>query len=334
VIGDLHSHTPQLSWGCLLFTALLLFLNPGGGLQSQPALLSLPATAQSKISVDVELVTLPVEVTDSTGSFVSGLSAQNFSVYEDGRLQKITLFQHGDSPISVGLIVDHSRSMRSKLQGVVAAITSFAESSNPQDEMFVVDFNENVSLQLPGGKPFTSSPKDIERAITVVPATGQTALYDAVIEGLEHLQLGHWNRKALIVVSDGGDNASHYKQPQVLSLVEQSQAIIYSIGLLSEMGEEENPAVLKRLCNDSGGVAYFPRSVTDVMGISAQIARDLREQYTLGFAPENTRSAHSFRRIEVKVAAAGHGKLHARTRRGYFPAEEHPDPAQHGGSGR
>src|SRR5690242_14772993 len=154
--------------------------------------------AQSKIIATSNLVLLPVKVTDTRGSFVSGLQAQDFRVYEDGKLQTLTVFEEEDTPVTVGLVVDHSRSMSPKLQEVATAVSSFTHSSNPQDEMFVVDFNDGVSIELMKGKPFSNDAKELEEALTAVSARGRTALYDAVAEGLNHLQDGTWGKNALI----------------------------------------------------------------------------------------------------------------------------------------
>ena len=219
--------------------------------------------------------------------FVAGLRADNFRVYEDGRLQRLSVFQQEDTPVTVGLVVDHSRSMGTKLAGVTAAILSFAQSSNPKDEMFVVDFNDTVSLELPSGDLFTHDPEELRKALTAVSARGQTALYDALNEGLNHLQLARGNKKALIIVSDGGDDASLHKYAEVLALARQSQAVIYSIGLIDEFSADQDPRVLQRFSNDTGGIAYFPKTQESVAGVSASIARDLREQYTIGFTPDD-----------------------------------------------
>ena len=303
---------------CCLFTAALLFGWRESFAQAPPV-----APASSAISVETELVVLPVTVTDARGNAVLGLREDSFRVYEDGRLQKIALFQQGDTPITVGLIVDHSRSMSTELAEVADAVASFARSGNPRDEMFVVDFNDDVSIELLDGKPFTDDPKELAKAVSAVRARGRTALYDAVAEGLLHLQLGHYERKALILISDGGDNASVQKLAGVLALAQKSQVVIYSVGLVGGDGEVD-PAVLRRLAKATGGVAYFPDSKNTVASISTQIARDLREQYTLGFAPEKANHARAFRKIEVKVAAPGQGKMHARTRSGYSAAEDKP----------
>ena len=302
---------------CCLFVAILPFCEPAACPQS------LSQTPEPTISVKTNLVVLPVSITDANGNVILGLNEQDFRVYEDGRLQKLIFFKQGDTPVTVGLIVDHSRSMASKLAEVAVAVTSFAQSSNPQDEMFVVDFNDDVSVELLAGKPFTNDPGELSKAIFAVHARGRTALYDAVAEGLLHLQLGHSVRKALIIVSDGGDNASQEKFSQLLAASQQSQVLIYSIALIDEDGDV-NPAVLRRLSKATGGIAYFPDAAHTVSSISAQIARDLRDQYTLGFAPENANKSHDFRKIEVKVAAPGHGKVHVRTRSGYFVADGKP----------
>ena len=278
--------------------------------------------AQAKLSVSANLVLLPVRVTDKSGTFVAGLKVQDFQVYEDRKLQELTVFEEGDTPVTVGLVVDHSRSMGPKLREVASAVYTFAHSSNPLDEMFVVDFNDDVLIELMKGKAFSSDPKELEEALAAVKARGRTALYDAVSEGLKHLQYGHLGKKALIIISDGGDNASHLKYSQVLAQARQSQAMIYAIGLVGAENTEENPKLLRRLCNDTGGIAYFPQEGESVAKVSKEIARDLREQYSLGFPPPNMQRVDAFRKIEVKVTAQGRGSLRVRTRQGYSLASE------------
>ena len=317
--------------GHLVILPLLLSL----GMAGFPAYFSTEGSltgvdGQAKIEVSANLVLLPVRVTNARGTFVSGLKPGDFRVLEAGQLQKVTVFEEGDTPVTVGLVVDHSRSMGSKLPDVVTAVSSFAHSSNPQDEMFVVDFNDDVSIELMRGKAFSNDARELAEALTAVSAQGRTALYDAVSEGLRHLQYGHLEKKALIIISDGGDNASRLKYSQVLTQARQSQALIYSIALVGAPGEEENPKILLRLCRDTGGVAYFPRPGESVASISKEIANDLREQYTLGYVPLNMKRADVFRKIEVKVAAPGHGRLRVRTRPGYSPGAEKQPSAQAG----
>jgi Ca-activated chloride channel homolog len=315
-----------------LFLAPFLFFASLFGFPPSLATNPLPGDreAQAKIAVSANLVLLPVKVTDRQGTFIAGLKLQDFQVYEDRQLQELTVFEEGDTPVTVGLVVDHSRSMGPKLREVASAVYTFAHSSNSHDEMFVVDFNDEVLIELMKGKAFSSDPKELEEALTAVVARGRTALYDAVSEGLKHLQYGHLGKKALIVISDGGDNASHLKYSQVLAQARQSQAMIYAIGLIGADDAEENPKLLRRLCNDTGGIAYFPQAGGSVAKISTEIARDLREQYSLGYAPQNIQRMDAFRKIEVKVTAQGRGSLRVRTRPGYSLAPEKRPSAELG----
>jgi Ca-activated chloride channel family protein len=316
-----RSHRLQRFGMCYCFAALLLLGGHAGYSQSPAA--QPPSPDPHAIAIKTELVVLPVRVIDGHGDFVSGLSPDNFRVYQDGGLQRISLFQQEDTPVSVGLIVDHSRSMGPKLAEVTAAIVAFAQSSNPQDEMFVVDFNDTVSLETRDGRAFTHDPAELARAVSAVSARGQTALYDAVNEGLKHLQLAHGDKKALIIVSDGGDNASQHTYGDVLALARRSQTVIYSIGLFSDSSAEENPKVLRRLSEDTGGIAFFPDAGESVKSVSARIARDLREQYTLGFAPDKrpNDNGRAYHKVDLKVSAPGRGKIRVQTRRGYSNSE-------------
>jgi len=321
----------ELGIGQFFLAPLLFILNLFGFSSSCAMETSLAdVEGQAKIVVSTNLVLLPVNVTDRRGSFVAGLKLQDFHVYEDRQLQELTVFEEGDTPVTVGLVVDHSRSMGPKLRNVLAAVYSFAHSSNPQDEMFVVDFNDDVLIELMKGKAFSNDVKDLEEALAAVTARGRTALYDAVSEGLHHLEYGHLEKKALIIISDGGDNASHLKYSQVLAQALHSQTMIYAIGLVGADDKEENPGLLRRLCKDTGGIAYFPREGESIAKISAEIARDLREQYTLGYVPQNLQRGDAFRKIEVKVAAPDHGGLRVRTRPGYSYAVEKPPTSQLG----
>ena len=273
---------------------------------------------QAAISVHTELVAVPVTVTDRSSHPVNGLHQDDFRVFEDGRPQPIVAFHDGDEPITLGLIVDRSQSMRSKMPALLASLSGLLQSSRSDSELFGVDFNDRVSLALRGGKTFTNDPAELRAALTAVPAEGRTALYDGVILGLLHLQQGRADRKVLIVLSDGGDNASHGTAAEVLALAHRSDVVIYAVGLLGgPLGEDENAGVLKRLCRDTGGAAYFPWTLEEVAAVSAEIGHGLREQYTLGFAPRPAQDGPAFRRITVTVTAAGRGHLHIRTRSGY-----------------
>ena len=273
---------------------------------------------QATFSVRTEMVVLPVTVTDSRGESVAGLTSDRFSVYDEGRLQPIALFRAGDVPLTVGLIVDHSQSMRPKRSAAHAALLAFARSGREDDEMFVVGFNDRAELRsFAGGKSFTTDPVELGLALDRGIPGGTTALYDAVALGLRHLPAGRSDRKALIVVTDGGDNASRLKYDQVRDLARASQAVIYGIGLTGAEQQEENPKNLKRLCADSGGLAYFPADNADVERTMLDIARQLRTQYTIGFAPPAPRPGQTFRKVKVSAVSPSGDKLRVRTRAGY-----------------
>jgi len=274
------------------------------------------------ISVNVGLVVLPVRVTNQAGDSVPGLDASDFRVLEAGRPQQITLFEPEDVPATVGLVVDNSGSMRTKRGGVIAADLAFVKSSNPRDQMFVVNFNQSVSLGLPKSIPFTNDPLQLRAALSKVWPSGNTALYDAIAAGLQHLKAGTGERKALIVVTDGGDNASQLKFHDVLKMAEASNAAIYAIGLVDENFTDENPRVLRDLAKATGGQAYFPTSLAETTNITEQIAHDIREQYTIGYVPAPPVAGGKFRPIKVLVKAAGVGRLHVQTRAGYLPPSE------------
>ena len=219
------------------------------------------------ISVKVDMVVLHASVRNRKGILVSGLGKDNFQVYEDGVPQQIKYFSHEDIPVTVGLVVDNSGSMRPKRPEVIAAALAFARSSNPEDQMFAVSFNENVSFGLPADQPFTDNVAQLETALSRIAADGMTALYDAVAAGLEHLKKGNRDKKVLLVVSDGGDNASQHKLAQVMAMAGQPDAIIYTIGLFDPHDPDRNLGVLKQLAKATGGEAFLPGSVRDVIPI-------------------------------------------------------------------
>ena len=296
---------------------LLIALVAYAGQQAPPAGQD-HASESFRVKVDVALVVLHATVTDREGGLISTLGEQDFEVYENGVRQPIRLFSNEDIPVTVGLVVDHSTTMRRKLAEVSAAARTFVRSSNREDEMFVVNFNEKVSLGLPGTIRFTNSTAELENAITAAPAGGETALYDGIAKGLEELQAGSRAKKVLIVVSDGGDNASAHSLAQAMKLARQSSAVIYAIGIFDEEDPDRNPGVLKRLAAATGGEAFFPEELSEVVAICERIARDIRHQYTIGYVPSNPAPDGTYRAIRVLARAKGHGRLSVRTRSGYL----------------
>jgi Ca-activated chloride channel homolog len=266
----------------------------------------------------VNLVVLHATVRDRRGGFVSGLAPGNFRVYEDGSPQVIRVFEHEDVPVAVGLVVDNSGSMGRKRRDVTAAALAFARSSNPRDEMFIVNFNERVSFGLPNTELFSASASELEHALNGVPADGETALYDATEAGLAHLAKATLDKKVLIVISDGGDNASRHTLDQVLESAGRSTAIIYTIGLFDEYDQDRNPGVLKKIARATGGEAFFPVETADVVTVCERIAEDIRNQYSIGYVPSNPKLDSTYRTIRVTATGPHGGRLLVRTRAGYI----------------
>jgi VWFA-related protein len=279
-----------------------------------------PPDSSFQISVDLNLVVLPVTVRDSKGGFASNLTKDNFEVYEDGVKQSIRLFRHEDIPVTAGIVVDHSGSMTAKMGDVVAAAEEFAALSNPQDQMFVVNFNEQASLGLPPNVPYTRFATLLRDAIEDAPAAGETALYDAIDMALEKLHSGKPDKKVLVVFSDGGDNASKATLHEVLQKAVRSNAIIYTIGIFAPEDPDQNVGALKHLARETGGEAFFPQEYQDAARICAEIAKDIRNQYTLGYVSTNTK-ASGYRRVRVVARAPGRN-LKVRTRAGYEAAAQ------------
>jgi Ca-activated chloride channel homolog len=281
-------------------------------------LFGLVGSAAPQISVDVNLVVLNPVVRDRKGQFASDLREGDFQVYEDGVRQDIQLFRHEDIPVTVGLVVDHSGSMKSKLGDVITAARTFVQSSRPDDQMFVVNFNEKVTLALADATQSGNRSEALARAIAGTPATGKTALYDATVEAFRQLRAGGPEKKVLIVISDGGDNVSSHTLAEVLKTAEESNVLIYTIGIFDDEDDDKNPRVLTRLARATGGEAFFPRQHDEVEAICQSIARDIRNQYTIGYASHNAARTGAWRSIRLTASATGHDKLEVRTRSGYI----------------
>jgi VWFA-related protein len=277
-----------------------------GALVIVPSLLS---QGTFTIRDNVNLVLLDVSVKDMRAGYVAGLEKSNFRVWEDGRLRPITQFDNVDAPVTVGLVVDNSGSMRSKRAEVVQAGLAFSRESNPQDEFFVVNFNDSVVSSLPANVPFTDDLQILRRALYYGNPNGQTALYDAVSYSLRHLESSHRELRTLIVVSDGGDNVSKIALAELLSQIESSRASIYTIGLLDPENRDLKPAVLRKFAAISGGEYFQPNNLDDVRPVFEQISKDIRHRYTIGFVPDERQDRRAIR--TVKVAAQRDGKRFA-----------------------
>jgi Ca-activated chloride channel homolog len=314
-----------------LAVPVFLIILAGAGLTQTPSAPQDRSGDLYKIRINANLVVLRATAQDRKGALVSGLDQDKFQVYEDGALQQIKYFSHDDIPVTVGLVIDNSGSMGKKRADVIAAALAFARSSNPQDQMFVINFNEHVRFGLAANVPFTDSVPVLEEALSRIHTTGQTALYDALAAALEHLSKGNRDKKVLIVISDGGDNTSKYTLSQVMDMARHADAIIYTLGLFAEEDEDRNPKVLKQLAEETGGEVFLPQSLKEAVPVCERIARDIRNQYTIAYVPTNTKRDGSYRTIEVKASAAGHKSLSVRTRPGYHaPSDRQPVPATKG----
>jgi VWFA-related protein len=327
----------NLSWRnqlirCGVLALLLSSCLVPGAQAPRPANSQSPSTEKKggeyTISVDVNEVVLHATVLDKKDRIVNDLNQSDFRVYEDGTPQILTHFAHADVPVTMGIVIDDSGSMRDKRQAVNAAALIFAKTSNPQDQVFVVNFNDVYYLDTPGD--FASTIEDLKSALDKIDSRGGTALRDAVIASLDHLKLGNRDKKVLLVITDGDDNASRYTLQELMSAAQKSNAVIYTIGLLGSdetsnlfkiHGHEAHEAakVLRELSEATGGEPYFPKSLDEVESTCRQIARDIRNQYTIVYRPTNLKKDGTFRNIRVD-AFQNHGKskLVVRTRPGYF----------------
>jgi Ca-activated chloride channel family protein len=277
----------------------------------------------STIKSTVQMVVLHITVTDDRGTAVDNLSGKNFRVFEDKTEQKVSLFSHDDIPLTMGLVVDNSGSMREKRRQVSAAAMTFVKTSNPQDEAFVVNFNDEYYLDTDG--EFTNDQQNMSDALSRIDSRGSTALYDAVIGSLNHLKKGHKDRRVLLLVTDGEDTASRSTFTDAIKSAEKSNATIYAIGVFSADDRKNDKKmirnstrVLEQLTEATGGRAFFPETLDEVTPLCQQVAKEIRDQYTIGYYPSNVATDGSFRAVHVDVAAAGHGKVTARTRTGYY----------------
>jgi VWFA-related protein len=276
---------------------------------------------QFTIRSQVNEVTLSATVLDVRRHLVTNLAPTNFAVYEDNQPQKITSFKREDIPVSIGIVVDNSGSMRTKRAAVTKAVLNLIQASNPQDEVFVVNFNDDPYLD----QDFTNKLDPLREALDRVDSRGGTALYDAVIASADHLAKGaKKEKKVLLVVTDGVDNESRESLESAIRKVQDDNGpTIYTIGILGdEPGIKRAKRALQSLSDQTGGVAFFPKDLVEVDEISQEVARDIRNQYSLTYKPSNPRSNGGYRKVKVEARAPGYKDLQVRTRDGYFADEK------------
>jgi len=302
-------------WGCALWGQATIEPRAKLGVKTEPK-------PRTDIRVDSTLVLIPVTVTDPMNRFVTGLEKENFKLFEDKQAQEITQFSSEDAPLSVGVVFDCSGSMGHKLEKSRQAVSQFFKLANPEDEFFLVQFSDSAQLI----QPFTRNLEEIQNKLTFVQSKGRTALLDAVYMSLQEMKKAHNARKALLLISDGGDNSSRYSEPEIKALVKETDAQIYAIGIYEGYGargrtpEEANgPALLTDIAEVTGGRQYAVDNVNELPDVAAKIGVELRNQYVLGYSPQNRTRDGKYRKVQVKlVQPKGMPLLRPFWKQGYY----------------
>jgi len=265
-------------------------------------------------------VQLYATVVDDRNRLVTGLDRSAFAVYEDGKPQKITSFDMRDIPVALGIIIDNSGSMRDKRQAVNEAALNLVKASNPKDQVFVVNYNDEFWLD----QDYTSNVTLLQEALEKIESRGGTAMYDAVVAAADHLKAAPLEKKILLVVTDGEDNASRLSLEQAIRrLQDEGGPTVYTIGILGgESRQKRAMRALRELAEQTGGVAFFPKDVDEVMAISNQVAHDIRNQYFIGYRPDTPQSEGGYRTVKVEAKARGYGRLQVRTKSGYYAGSQ------------
>jgi len=265
-----------------------------------------------------ELVLLQVNVFNGRSDAVPDLPQSAFTVFEDGKPQQIAFFNAGDVPVTVGLVIDNSTSMLTEREMTLTAASAFADSSHPEDEMFAVVFNEHVRDGLPPTVAFTKNRLQLRASLQRYQAGGKTAFYDAIISGLDHLEKAGYQKRVLVVLSDGGDNASVHTEKEMLDRIASSNALIYTVldPNVASLGESR-PDLLKRITRLSGGVSYFPKTSRDLIADFQEVAGNIRRGYSIGYLPTSAHQHDVRHRVKVTVRMAGRNDLSVRVRDGY-----------------
>jgi VWFA-related protein len=280
------------------------------------------AVPKANIRVDSTLVLIPVTVTDPMNRFVTGLEKENFKIFEDHKEQDLSQFSSEDAPLSVGVVFDCSGSMGSKLDKSRQAVAQFFKTANPEDEFFLVEFHDSAELV----QPFTTSLEEIQNRLTFTQSKGRTALLDAIYLALHEAKKARNTRKALLVISDGGDNNSRYTEGEIKNLVKEADTQIYAIGIYEPIGarsrtaeELAGPGLLTDIAEQTGGRQYAVENLNELPDIASKIGVELRNQYILGYSPQNREHDGKYRRVQVKlIQPRGLPPLRAFWRLGYY----------------
>lgn len=274
------------------------------------------------IAVDVSQVVLDVTVRDRRGRLIPGLIADRFRVYEDGVEQEILDVSQADRPLTLGLVVDSSRSIGERRREIIQGAMRLAALSHDNDDLFLVSFNDRPRFGLGRDTAYTRDLPTLRTALFRMRPEGMTSLYDAVLSALDHLSRGKWEREAAVVFSDGGDTASQATLEETLERVRRSDALVYTIGLASEINPYRSSKTLKQIARASGGEAYFPRREYELERACEEIATEMRSQYTVTYSPSGASHEGLYRKIEVNVVGEGSDKWRVRAREGYYEPGE------------
>lgn len=272
--------------------------------------------ALAQFRADTRLVVLHASVTDHRGKLLTNLNRDAFKVYENGQPQQVKIFRREDVPVSLGVIIDDSGSMMTKRSRVEAASLAMVRESNPQDEVFIVNFNDDAYLDV----PFTNDIHKMEQGLARIDSRGGTAMRDAISMSLDYMRAkAKKDKRVLMVITDGNDNASNISLEKLVARSNQNDTLVYAIGLFTE--EEKHEAAkarraLKELTSATGGLAFYPKEVAEVQALAVEIARDIRNQYTIAYSPSIQQLDGSYRQIKVTVDAPGRPVV--RTRSGYY----------------
>ena len=273
---------------------------------------------------DTRLVVLHASVVDKKGKLITNLNRDEFKVFENQQPQQIKIFRREDVPVSLGIIIDDSGSMMTKRARVEAAALSMVRESNPQDEVFIVNFNDDAYLDV----PFTNDIHKMEQGLARIDSRGGTAMRDAINMSLDYERSeAKKDKKVLLVITDGNDNASNITLERLVQRANQSDTLVYAIGLFTD--EEKHEAIkarraLNELTNATGGLAFYPKDVNEVQALAVEIAHDIRNQYTIAYTPSIQELDGSYRQIKVTVDAPG--KPVVRTRSGYYATPDIANP--------
>jgi len=330
-IKDISSIARSFAGGALItLICLFTFISTATSYAEEPAREKSGSQRPFRIGVSVDLVVVYASVFDKNNRFIAGLDQDSFRIYEDGVEQQISSFSQEDVSVSMGLILDLSGSMRGKMEQVKNAALTFIRAGNSEDQFFVIGFNDEVELL----QDYTSDADELRDALENTIVAGKTHLYDAVYLGVQKAQSGARPKKAVVVITDGEDDTSFYKLNEVISSIRESDVQVFCVGFLTEAPSKNRISrwsnskakkvydALVSISEETGGKAFFPQHLSEIHGITSEIARELRSQYSIGYSSSNQARDGSFRKIKVELAGKKSQETNIRYRKGYFASRQ------------